>query len=113
VAARKAVSPGIQAVASRMKGDGAFPRILFLRDSLVERDPALVDAKKPTCTEEEVESYVWNLASGRKKGEEPVKEHDHGMDATRYMVMHLDDSVGQAHELDGDVIEALAGWTGR
>lgn len=83
-AAHKDVSPGIQAVASRLKdaGDGK-PRLVYLRDSLVERDHDLNEAKKPTCTEEEYESYVWDANKER-----PVKEHDHGQDTTRYLVMH-------------------------
>jgi phage terminase large subunit len=91
LAAHKAVSPGIQAVASRLKvaGDGR-PRLFLLRDALDERDPLLVEAKRPTCTDEEVESYVWNVAGGRKKGEEPLKENDHGCDCTRYLVAYRD-----------------------
>jgi len=90
-AARKQVSPGIQAVASRLKvaGDGR-PRLMVMRDSLVAPDPALLEAKLPTCSEQEVDSYVWNVADGRKRGEEPVKLHDHGMDCWRYAVAHHD-----------------------
>lgn len=90
VPAHKTVLDGIQAVAARMRpaGDGK-PRLFLLRDSLVERDASLAEAKQPTCTEEEVESYVWaQNAAGRK--ETPVKDHDHGMDAMRYMVAHKD-----------------------
>ena len=92
-AAHKSVSPGIQAVASRLKraGDGR-PRLFLLRDSLVERDQQRVDAGLPACTEQEIEGYVWDTSSGRKKGEEPVKRDDHGMDALRYMVAHLSES---------------------
>lgn len=91
VAATKSVSPGIQAVASRLKkaGDGR-PRLFLMRDSLVERDVDRASAGLPTCTDEEVEGYVWDTSSGRKKGEEPVKKDDHGMDCTRYMVAQLD-----------------------
>jgi hypothetical protein len=32
----------------------------------------------------------WDLASGRKRGEEPVKLNDHGMDQVRYVVAHVD-----------------------
>lgn len=91
VAAHKAVSPGIQAVQSRLRvaGDGR-PRLFLVRDALDERDAELADAKKPTCTEEEFEGYIWDTSGGRKKGEEPVKLNDHGMDAMRYLVAHLD-----------------------
>ena len=94
-AAYKAVSPGIQAVEARLRkaGDGR-PRIFYLRDSLVQVDPALAEAHRPTCTEEEFESYVWDQSNGRNRGEEPVKEHDHGCDMTRYLVAHVD-SIGK------------------
>lgn len=89
-AATKNVSAGIQAVAERLGKDGTRPRLFLMRDALVERDSSLREAGLPTCTEEEFPSYVWNLAANRKKGEEPVKENDHGMDATRYMVAYFD-----------------------
>jgi len=88
--AHKSVSDGIQAVAARLRpaGDGK-PRLYLLRDSLVERDTSLAEAKQPTCTEEEVESYIWATNSAGRK-DTPVKDHDHGMDAMRYMVAHRD-----------------------
>jgi phage terminase large subunit len=61
-----------------------------MRDSLVCRDPALVEAKKPTCWAAEVDGYIWNVDAGRKQGEEPVKKDDHSMDAGRYLCAHLD-----------------------
>jgi PBSX family phage terminase large subunit len=90
-AAYKAVSPGIQAVATRLRpaGDGK-PRLFYLRDSLIRRDPELVEKKLPVCIEEEYDSYIWDLANNRKKGEEPLKQNDHGMDATRYLVAYVD-----------------------
>lgn len=91
IAAFKDVSPGLQAVASRLKSEnGRKPRIFVMRNSLVERDPALVEAKLPTCFAEEIDGYVWNLTGGRNKGEEPIKEGDHSMDACRYFVAQLD-----------------------
>lgn len=89
-AAKKTVRDGIQAVSVRLRpaGDGK-PRLFLLRDSLVERDRDLADRKKPTCTEEEIESYIWQQTNIGMK-EEPVKEGDHGQDAKRYMVAHLD-----------------------
>ena len=90
-AAHKSISDGIQAVAGRLRSlsDGK-PRLFFLRDSLVERDASLEEKKLPCSTEEEFVGYVWNEGGGRRKGEEPLKLHDHGMDATRYMVAYLD-----------------------
>ena len=91
-AARKEVSVGIQAVKERLKlaGDGR-PRLYLLRDSLVESDGSLLDARKPKCTEEEVDAYVWN---DKARKEEPLKADDHGMDALRYAVMYVDEDSG-------------------
>lgn len=90
-AAYKAISAGIQAVASRWKvaGDDK-PRLMLMRDSLVERDERLVEKKLPTCTEEEIDGYVWNTKANRKKGEEPLDKNNHGCDAKRYLVAHID-----------------------
>lgn len=92
VAAEKAVSPGIQAVQQRLRkaGDGKA-RLFLLRDSLAERDEALAARTHPLCTDQEFGSYAWAKAvDGRPLKEQPVKEYDHGMDALRYFVSHLD-----------------------
>lgn len=91
VAARKTVSDGIQAVQARLKpaGDGR-PRLYILRDSVIERDPELVEAKKPTSTLEEFPGYVWDVKDGKPPKESPVKEDDHGLDAVRYLVAQID-----------------------
>ena len=93
----KSISPGIQAVQRRLKIAGdKRARLFFLRDSLVERDEALADAHLPTCTEEEIESYIWPpSAQGKNKnpGEVPVDKDNHGMDAMRYSVAFWDSLV--------------------
>lgn len=92
IAAYKAISVGIQAVQDRLKmaGDGT-PRLFLLRDCLIARDPRLDEAKKPVCTEQEFDSYLWPRgADGKAKKEEPVKVDDHGMDALRYAVAYVD-----------------------
>lgn len=92
VPAKKAVTTGIEAVQARLRvaGDG-LPRVFLLRDALVERDPALVEAGLPTCTKEEATGYVWEPAKdGRPTKEEPKDDNDHGMDAMRYMVAERD-----------------------
>lgn len=90
-AAKKSVSPGIQAVAARLRveGDGK-PRLFILRDSLHERDKELAESGKPSSTEEEFATYVWDMRENRKVGESPVKEDDHGMDNIRYAISNLD-----------------------
>lgn len=91
--AKKTVRDGIQAVAARLRpaGDGK-PRLYYFRDCLVERDQDLVRRKRPTCTIEEFNAYVWKRGADQSEKEEPVKENDHGLDCDRYMVMHLDNA---------------------
>jgi PBSX family phage terminase large subunit len=92
IPAIKDVSPGIQAVKTRMKvqGDGK-PRIYFVRGALVEVDQLLADDKKPTCTEDELPGYSWKkYDDGKPNKEEPVKLNDHGCDTTRYLVVKID-----------------------
>lgn len=91
VAANKTVLPGIESVQRRMRRykDGKV-RIFILKNSVVNRDQLLLDAKKPTCTEEEVLGYIWDIGVGKAPKEAPVKADDHGMDALRYMVAHKD-----------------------
>jgi phage terminase large subunit len=91
MAAHKAVTAGIQAVAGRLRvAPDGLPRLFLLRDALVMRDAALAEKRKPCSTEEEIDGYVWDVANNRKRGEEPLKENDHGCDALRYMVAHRD-----------------------
>ncbi|MBC8445785.1 MAG: terminase [Chloroflexi bacterium] len=92
VAAKKEISVGVQAVQERLlkAGDGRA-RIFLLRGALIERDPVLVDEKRPTCTEEEITGYVWPPGvDGKPDKEAPVKLDDHGMDAMRYAVRYLE-----------------------
>jgi hypothetical protein len=85
IAATKGKKLGIQAVAARLKraGDGR-PRLFLLRDSLVERDPSLYEARKPTCTEEELDGYVF-----RPGTEDPLDRDNHGCDCVRYVCAEL------------------------
>ena len=91
----KDVSRGLQAVEARLRiADDGKPRIFFLRDSLVASDPSLADAKRPTCTEQEFDCYVWPKgADGKANKEAPVKNDDHGMDTLRYACMSADNPV--------------------
>lgn len=91
VAATKTVTDGIQAVQQRLRkaGDGKA-RLYIFKGARVSEDKALVQAKKPTCTAEELPGYVWDVKEGKAPKESPVKDSDHGMDALRYVVAHLD-----------------------
>jgi hypothetical protein len=92
--ARKSVKPGIEAVQTRLRraGDGR-PRLFIHRGCRVgSADTYLQEARKPTCTLDEFDGYVWaRPTDGRAAKEEPVKLNDHGMDAMRYAVAHVDD----------------------
>jgi len=91
--AKKSVSDGLQAVAARLRpaGDGKA-RLFYFRDTLPpgEVDPILRDRRLPACTIEEYDSYVWRKKSDGSYDEEPNKDLDHGMDASRYMVSDRD-----------------------
>lgn len=88
IAAHKAISQGIQLVQSRLrKADDGLPRLMLMRDSLIAADPRLADARLPDCTQQEFESYVWDTRHVR---ELPIDANNHGLDALRYAVAHLD-----------------------
>jgi phage terminase large subunit len=90
--ADKAVKSGINEVTIRLRvADDGRARLFIMRDSLVERDESLKEAGKPTCTAEEVTSYVWAKGpDGKPAKEEPEKRDDHGCDAKRYLVRFRD-----------------------
>ena len=88
--AKKAVGTGIQAVQERMllRGDGT-PGLVLHKGALLAPDPALRAARLPTCTEEELDGYIWEpTADGKQNKETPLKRNDHGCDTMRYAVMH-------------------------
>lgn len=87
--AYKAITRGIQNVQGRLrkKANGRAGIYLF-RDALVEIDPELAEAKKPTCTAEEIEGYIWDP----KKPDAPAgKQPDHGLDCMKYAAADVDD----------------------
>jgi len=93
IAAKKEISPGIQAVEERLKiaGDGK-PRLYVFQDCRVGADRELYREypgdTQPTSTEQEFSSYVWpDGKNGKPQKETPIDAYNHGMDAMRYMVM--------------------------
>lgn len=91
--AKKAVSPGLQAVANRLavQKDGKA-RLYVFRDALVGQDPMAASDKRPRGLVAEVGGYVWQTIPGTDgvPKEEPVKQHDHSMDCMRYLCAYLD-----------------------
>lgn len=93
VAAKKAVSRGIQLVQSRTRkaGDGRA-RLLVYKHATIGRDDTGKAQNRPHGFLAEVNGYVWEAVRG-KDGivkEVPVKLNDHAMDAGRYAVAHMD-----------------------
>jgi len=95
----KDVTLGIQRVADYLGNPPEVaPRLYFFSDALVHRDQGLVldpltGEKRfaPTSTTEEFQFYRWAQPSeARNAREEPIKIHDHGMDALRYLLYTMD-----------------------
>lgn len=102
IPAKKAIRPGIDALTERLKiqGDGK-PRLYIVEDALVEIDLSLRDKGLPTCTLEEFGSYSWPSSKpDRNDKEVPIDAYNHGMDAARYMAMHLEQSGMSQEALD-------------
>lgn len=92
LAAPKNVRAGIEAVQSRLRVlENGKARLYLLRDALIEADPSLIKNHKPHCTAMEFVEYIYPKdVTGKPNKEEPVKNHDHGMDSMRYLVMWLE-----------------------
>lgn len=90
-AANKTVTEGIQAVQRRLRpADDGRPRLFLCHTARAEMDDELSTARLPTSTVEELPGYIWDTRAGKPPKEQPRKENDHGMDATRYMVAAKD-----------------------
>lgn len=86
------ILPGITAVQNRIAPEGdAHPRIFILDDCLIERDEALVEARQPWCTVQEIPEYVWaKNVGGEALKDKPVDAFNHGLDTLRYACAHRD-----------------------
>lgn len=95
--ASKHVEDGIQRMTERLywseePGAEVEPGMLFMEDSLVhDVDPYLKKRNKPTSTEAEFNSYVWDKPDRHDMvPEKPKKANDHGMDPARYLCVQVD-----------------------
>lgn len=88
--AKKDVSPGIQAVKSRLRTDErGEPGLYIMAHARTHKpDARLKLDDKPTCTADEIPGYVWKDDDQK---DEPKKENDHGADAMRYLVYSVDE----------------------
>ena len=92
MAAKKDISPGIEAVQLRLReaGDGK-PRLFIFKNAVVDIDTRLIDSKRPTSTLDEIGTYAYPEGiDGKPVKEAPIKVDDHGVDAMRYAVMAVD-----------------------
>lgn len=96
IPAQKEISVGIQAVQERLKlQEDGKPRLFICEDACIEYDPELFREYPgdlhPCCTEHEFPVYTWGTSKDNKAEKEvPLDLNNHGLDALRYMVMHLD-----------------------
>ena len=58
---------------------------------LIGRRRVRVERNRCPCLIKEVHSYVWDEKARQKGEERPLKEHDHAMDALRYLCHTLTD----------------------
>ena len=94
--AKKDLSRGIEAMQHRLAvaGDGK-PRLMLMRDSLVELDTDLKNKELPASTFDEFPAYMWPEGKdGKPEKETPLDLYNHGMDAARYLVMGVDKPTG-------------------
>lgn len=92
VPATNDIAPGINAVQARLapENDGR-PRLFVYENALLLRDEALVEAKQPWSTAQEVPEYVWaKNTGGQTLKDKPADAHNHGLDALRYAVASED-----------------------
>lgn len=100
---------GIQQVKDRLRRakDGR-PRLTISKRALHHSpDESLRTAGKPTSTASEIDGYVWNPNDAKK--EEPLKESDHGCDAMRYLVAHVDSTPRSSPDFYDDPHDYRAG----
>ena len=65
--------------------------MFFARDARRhEPDEGLLNEGKPTSTLDEIVGYVWETKNAASGKDEPISYNDHGMDAMRYAVRHVD-----------------------
>ena len=92
IGATNDIERGIQAVKERLlpAGDGN-PRLVIARDANRDRDEALAALRMPVSVVDEFTLYVYPKGQdGKPLKELPVDADNHGLDALRYAVAHLD-----------------------
>lgn len=107
--AQKEVSPGIQSVKERIKPDDrGRPDLYIMQGARCHKtaNRLALDDDLPTKTIDEVYGYQW-----KEDEDEPVKENDHGMDGTRYIVYTLDDGPTMDEDDMSEIAELVnEGW---
>lgn len=103
------ILPGITAVQNRLSSPTG-PRIFILEDALIERDEELARSEKdlPLSTLQEIPRYVWaKNVKGDSLKDKPADGFDHGNDAMRYAVAHMD--LNGSGEIDDALLLAFSG----
>jgi PBSX family phage terminase large subunit len=110
----KPIQPGIEAVTNRLrKAVDDRPRLFIMRDCRVELDNDLVEAKLPTSTTEEFDSYMYppgtDTKTPRAKKEDPIDKDNHGMDSLRYAVAYVDNITGMILNVTAEKAQVING----
>lgn len=82
---------GIDCVKTRLltQANGK-PKIYILKGCTVETDQELLNLKRPVSTQAEFDCYIYAKTKDGIAKDKPVDADNHGMDALRYAVMHID-----------------------
>lgn len=88
---KDSVRLGIQQIITRLgdPGDGRA-RLAIMEGALLERDERRAAKHLPICLLDEIELYRRKVDASGVPLEEPVKEHDDGIDTMRYAVHRVD-----------------------
>lgn len=110
IPAFKNIKQGIDACIDRLNDrDGGKPRVMFMRDALVEADEEyLREGGLPVYTVQEFDNYQWAKGQdGKPIKELPVDKDNHGMDAFRYAVTYVDNTAGMTIKVVADEVSVV------
>lgn len=83
--------------------DDGRPRIFFHPNARREKpDRELIESGRPASTLEELSGYVWDTSDPNRPKDQPIQKNDHGCDAMRYAVRHVDGA--RAPLKPGDIV---------
>ena len=120
ILAFKDIMSGINNVKSRLevKGNGK-PRIVLMKNALVETDKKLLAGSKPTSTEDEFAMYAWKKTKEGTDKDQPDDLVNHGLVCVSYGSAGIDSLgsspvsvsvLGSDDDYDDDDFDDSSGW---